>query len=107
LGKAKPVTLKALIDSGGGGCLVDQKYRKHLRVKDMESSKQVWTTPSGTLTTSKKVKSQFTITELHNNLLIKWDVHVTKSLGVYGMIIGLDLLEFLGIDVKFSDMTVE
>jgi hypothetical protein len=42
LGKAKPVTLKALQDSGGGGCLVDQKYSKHLRVKDMESSKQVW-----------------------------------------------------------------
>jgi hypothetical protein len=67
----------------------------------MESSKQVWTTPSGTLMTSKKVKSQFTIPELHDHRLIEWDVHVTKSLGVYDMIIGQDLLEFLGIDVKF------
>jgi hypothetical protein len=57
--------------------------------------------------TSKKVKSQFTIPELHDNRLIEWDVHVTKSLGAYDMIIGQDLLEFLGIDVKFSDMTVE
>jgi hypothetical protein len=107
LGKTKPVTLKALLDSGGGGCLVDQKYCKHLRVKDMESSKQVWTTPSGTLTTSRKVKGQFTIPELHDNRLIEWDVHVTKSLGAYDMIIGRDLLKFLGIDVKFSNMMVE
>jgi hypothetical protein len=78
------------------------------RVKDIgESSKQVWTTPCGTLTTSKKVKSQFTIPELHDNPIIEWDVHITKSLGAYDMIIGRDLLEFLGINVKFSDMTVE
>jgi hypothetical protein len=54
----------------------------------MESSKYVSTTPSGTLTTSKEVKSQFTIPELHNNRLIEWDVHITKSLVAYDMIIG-------------------
>jgi hypothetical protein len=107
LGKAKAVTLKALLDSGGGGYLVDEKFCKHLRVKDMQFSKQVWTTPSGTLMTSKKVKSRFTIPDLHDNRLIEWDVHVTKSLGVHDMILGRDLLEFLGIDVKISDMTVE
>jgi hypothetical protein len=39
--------------------------------------------------------------------LIEWDVHITKSLEAYDMIIGRDLLKFLGIDVKFSNMTVE
>ena len=29
MGKAKPVTLKALLDSGGSGCLVSEKYAKN------------------------------------------------------------------------------
>jgi hypothetical protein len=52
-------------------------------------------------------RSKSALSTLHDNRLIEWDVHVTKSLGAYDMIIGRDLLEFLGIDVKFSDMTVE
>ena len=35
------------------------------------------------------------------------ELHVTKDLGVYDMIIGRDLLQFLGIDVLFSTLTVE
>ena len=34
-------------------------------------------------------------------------MHVTKSLGGYDIIIGRDLLQFLGIDVLFSSLTVE
>ena len=48
-----------------------------------------------------------TLPELHHDKTIEWSFHVTKTLGAYDMIIGRDLLEFLGIDIKFSDKTVE
>ena len=48
-----------------------------------------------------------TLPELHHDKLIDWSFHVTKTLGACDMIIGRDLLEFLGIDIKFSDQTVE
>ena len=105
-GKPKPVTLKALLDSGGGGTLVSESFAKKLRVKS-NRSQQVWTTPGGNMTTTSKVKAQFTLPELHDNRMIEWDVHVTKTLGAYDMIIGRDLLEFLGMDVRFSNLTVE
>ena len=38
---------------------------------------------------------------------IEWDFHVTKSMGAYDMIIGRDMLEDLGIDIRFSDKTIE
>jgi hypothetical protein len=39
--------------------------------------------------------------------LIAWNLHVTKSLGAYDMILGRDLLTDLGIDIRFSTNTVE
>ena len=59
------------------------------------------------MTTSKKVKSQFTLPELQDDKLIEWDLHVNKNLGVYDLIIGRDILQFLKIDIRFSEMSVE
>ena len=59
------------------------------------------------MTTSTTVKTQFTIPELHDSWMIEWELHVTKDLGAYDMIIGQDFLQFLGIDVLFSTLTVE
>ena len=39
--------------------------------------------------------------------MIEWELHVTKDLGAHDMIIGRDLLQFLGIDVLFSTLKVE
>ena len=105
-GKPKPVTIKALLDSGGGGTLVTESVARKLKVK-RTPTEQVWTTPGGALETSAKVKAQFTIPELHDKRLIEWDTHVTSNLGAYDMIIGRDLLQFLGIDVLFSKTQVE
>ena len=66
----------------------------------------VWTTPSGPMTTNAKAKAQFTLPELQDDKLIEWDLHVSESLGTYDMIIGRDLMEFLKIDICFSDMAV-
>ena len=78
-GKPKPVTLRALLDSGGSGTLVTEKYAKKLRTSTTSPSKTVWTTPGGTLSTSTKCRAQFTIPELHDNRLIEWDVRASTS----------------------------
>ena len=70
VGKPKPITLKALLDSGGGGTLVSEKFVKNLKVK-RSNDKQVWTTPGGQMTTSAKVKTQFTIPELHDQRVVE------------------------------------
>ena len=105
-GKPKPVTLKALLDSGSSGTLVTSKHAKKLKPTSLVSS-QVWSTPAGNMKTSKRVSAAFTIPELHDNRLIKWDVHVAKSLGNYDMIIGRDVMKDLGIDLSFSTETID
>ena len=59
------------------------------------------------LTTSKIIKAKVIFSELQPDKVIKWDQHIAKTLGSYDMIIGQDILQFLGIDIKFSTMTVE
>jgi len=59
------------------------------------------------MSTNQTVKGQFTMPELHDDRLIEWNLHVAKSLGSYDMIIGRDLLQFLEIDIRFSDEMVE
>ena len=46
-GKPKPVTLTALLDSGGSGCLINAKHCKHLRVRRSQASSVTWSTPAG------------------------------------------------------------
>ena len=103
-GKGKPVTVKALLDSGGSGTLITEEYAKKLSVVDDYGDAINWDTAAGVMKTYKAVKARFTLPELHDNRLINWNkVHVAKSLGAYDMIIGRDLLTDLGIDIRFSD----
>lgn len=60
-------------------------------------------TPTGELTTSGKCKAQFTVPELHDNSLIKYNLHITPIMGVYDMIIiGQDILSDLKINLLYS-----
>ena len=106
-GKPKPVTLRALVDTGGSGCLVAAEYAKKLKIQKDKSSSTVWTTPAGPLRTDKCVRGEFTIPELHDNKLIRWKFHIAPNLGNYDMIIGRDLMSDLKMDVKFSTQTIE
>jgi hypothetical protein len=105
-GRVRPVTLKALLDSGGAGTLVAANYAKKLKLKPSGSSPTTWSTPAGKLTTTQKCKALFTIPELHDDRVIEWNVHVAPTLGSYDMIIGRDILQDLGIDIQFSTGTV-
>jgi len=105
-GKMKPITIKALLDSGASGSMVDKKFTQKLRVKATSNKGTQWSTPGGKLTTTETVKAQFTIPELHDDRLIEWKLHVAEKLGNYDMIIGRDILEFLKIDIKFSERQI-
>jgi len=108
LGKPKPVTVKALLDSGGSESLATKKFVKKLRLKKSSNSSTVWTTPGGEMRTNQKVKAQFTIMpELHEDRLTEWNLHVAKALGKCDMTIGRDILQFLKIDLRFSDNAAE
>ena len=106
LGKAKPVTIRALLDSGASESLVLEKHTDKLRVKELKTKGTVWSTPAGELHTHSKTKAQFTIPELQDKKLIEWTFHVTKDMGAYDMIIGRDIMSFLGIDIQFSTQEI-
>jgi hypothetical protein len=59
------------------------------------------------MTTQSTVKASFTIPELQDDKLIKWNLHVTKDLQTHDMIIGRDILELLEINIWFSDQMVQ
>ncbi len=104
--KPKPVTMKVLLDSGASDCVVNPKFTTKLK-RAAKSSGTVFTTPGGKMKTTSLVEAQFTLPELHDDKLIKWKWHVTSNLGNYDAIIGRDLLQFLGIDMCFSDQTIQ
>ena len=105
-GVPKPITLVALLDSGASDNLIAEKHTKKLKLRQQKSS-TVWTTPAGGLKTKATCKTQFTIPELHDNRLIEWEFHVTKSMGAYDMIIGRKMMRDLGIDILMSEDTVQ
>lgn len=103
--RSQPVTIKALLDSGGSGTLVTEKFCTKLK-SITGGQPQKWLTPAGAMHTTRKVKAKFSIPELNERTMIQWDVHVAKDLGNYDMIIGRDLMSDLGIDIQFSTDTV-
>ena len=106
-GKAKPIKVVALLDSGGAGSLLSREMAKKLNIRKSAGKPMVWATAGGDIATREKCKSQLVLPELHDDRVIEWDFHVAPTLGTYDMIIGRDMLEFIGMDLRFSTMTVE
>ena len=108
LGKAKPITLKCLLDSGASGSLIAAKHAAKLRKKPSKGPKTIWTTPAGTMSTTHKCQCTFLLPEFHRDRVIEWDINISSTnFGDYDMIIGRDILHGLGIKFDFSDLTME
>jgi hypothetical protein len=84
--------------------LVNKKHAQKLKALKMAGT--VWSTPAGEMETRQKCRAQFTIPELHDNRLIEWNVHLTKDLGSYDMIIGRDIIQDLKIIINYSTQTI-
>ena len=102
LGKAKPITLKCLLDIGASGSPIANKHNKKLRLKKTAEPQTVWTTPGGKLQTTYKCQSTFILPEFLRDGLMEWDLHVSTTLGAYDMIIGRNILLALGIHLIFQ-----
>jgi hypothetical protein len=100
-GKPKPVTIRALLDSGASASLILKKFARKLKLKTSKSN-TTWTTAAGDLTTNSKCKAQFCIPELEDKVLLEYDLNVTDTLVGYDMIIGRDILEDLGVVIDFN-----
>ena len=107
MGKAKPIMLKCLMDTGASGSLVAKKYATKLRLKETPGKSTVWTTPGGDLSTTHKCRSSFILPEFFRDRVIEWDLHVSSNLGAYDMIIGRDILSALEIKFDFATMSME
>ena len=105
LGKDKnPKDIRILLDSGGSGTIIKRNTVKDLRVRKEASTK--WTTTAGNFATEGRCVVEFTLPELQRQAMIRHNVHVTDNHMNYDMIIGQDLLEELGIDLKVSTKTI-
>ncbi|MCP4442502.1 MAG: hypothetical protein GY810_26650, partial [Aureispira sp.] len=99
------MTLKALLDTGATTTLINSKFvTKYKRHKCKPTS---WKTTNGTFTTDKKVKIEFMIPELNDQRLVQTYVHETEKDMSYDIIIGMDLMQDLGIDILNSSGTIK
>ena len=105
LGKPQIEDVKILLDSGSSSSLATYKLAKKLRLKP--GTVTTWNTAAGDFTTSEHCEATFKLTELNPTGTIQCDLHVAPSLGAYDMIIGRDVLTELGIDLKFSNRTIQ
>jgi hypothetical protein len=86
---------------------VNHTFLKALKKKLALNTK--WSTKAGTFTTKAKCKCMFSFPEFHENRDIIWDVYVDTSSSEdsrYDMIVDRDLMNYIGLDLRFSDSTM-
>ncbi len=101
LGKPKTQSIKVLFDTGASNTFVKKEHVKKLRMKT--SSPTGWNTAAGKVSSTHTCYVNFSLPEFSDTRTINWKVHVGELQNVhYDMIIGRDLLDHLGIDIKYS-----
>ena len=71
------------------------------------NQEQQWSTSAGDLTTNTKTETSFSLPELPGNKLINQSLHIVDfNIDRYDMIIGRDLIRYLGIDIHGPDITI-
>ena len=103
LGRACPVKVQALLDSRGTGTIMRRSLAKKLWIR---KSKVVnWATLASSVTTASEAVVEFLLPEFYEDCTLKYNVHLTKKLKNYDLIIGRDLLSSMGMDINFSNST--
>ena len=101
--------LRCLIDSGSTGCIILNEFTAGLQKQNCKSAK--WTTKGGVFSTDSECTVPFYIADSSTQKLINWTCHIDTSdrsaSSNYDMMIGKDLLNELGIDIKFSSGTLK
>ena len=103
------IPLRVLLDSGTSSSIV---LRKFVRPIGIQQTKPVtWKTMGGNFVTRSKAIIKFKLPEFSETKTITWSMHVDDNSDPshvqYDMIIGTDMMEAVGIDLRFSTMTIE
>ena len=92
--------IKALLDSRARASIIEEQHITHLCPSP---ERPQWVIVEGKFDTNITVKVQFQLQDLNPTATVMYDVRVTKSLGLYYVIIGQDLLHRFGLG--FYDST--
>ena len=102
---SETIIVQALVDSGASATVVNKATAKSLAKQKVPAT--VWTTAAGIFSTEYSTELVFSLPELNPTAEIKINAHVVDSAGNYNIILGRDLLSEIGLDVLFSDESVQ
>ena len=98
--------VKYLFDSRDSEYILAKAKSDKLPLKKTKKERK-WSTAAGVLTTNTKTVTSFSLPELHANKLINQSLHVVDlNIDCYDMIIGRDLIRYLGIEIHEADTTI-
>ena len=104
--QSKTRLVKDLVNSGASESILDKAKSDKPPVKKTKQEQQ-WSTSAGVHTTNTKTETSFSFPELHANKLINQSLHIVDlNTDCYDMVIGRNLIRYLGIDIHGSDMTI-
>jgi hypothetical protein len=99
---------KVLLDMGSTASILSNRVAKYGKKLLRTDTKCQWSNSNGRFATSEKVKLIFSLPEFSESKKIIHDFHVIPSMKLdYDMIIGLDLLNKLGIVLDFDRKILE
>ena len=93
-----------MFDSGASSTMVSQAAIKHLKKTVRKST--VFSTAAGNFSTHGKSQVKIKFPEFIPTAEINKTVHITKTLGIYNLIIVQDLLHKLGVYISFISKTM-
>ncbi len=95
-----------LLDTGSSDSHIKRTLVRKLHLK--KDTAAVWDTAAGKVSTNQKCDINFALPEFFSTHTITWETHVRMIENInYDMIIGRDLLDYLGIDVCFSTSSIK
>jgi RNase H-like domain found in reverse transcriptase/Reverse transcriptase (RNA-dependent DNA polymerase)/Integrase zinc binding domain len=100
--------MRVLFDTGSTSTIVLRKFAKNILPQATKTVQ--WNTMGGQFNTTRKAPINLKLPEFSTNKTITWIAHVDETTNqnkaMFDLIIGLDLMEALGIAISFRDNTI-